>query len=360
MYLGFRTVLGFDVIKESQHLRITQQDIADRVGVSRATVSAVLSGSRYVSPDLKNKILAVIDDLHYVPDIVARSLKTNRTMTIGLVLPNILSPVWATIARGAADVARSAGYSTIMYDTDERADVLQAALRTLQEKRVDGILLAPCSDSLELLSSFLAQVSIPVVLVDRFLEGLALDSVVSDDTHGAYLATRHFIETGRKRIGLINLPFNTSTGQNRLRGYRQALSECGLAEDPALIAVGGRGQQEGYQRTRDLLMLPPDRRPEALLVSSHLMTIGAISAILEKGQRIPNDMAVIGFDDTPWAPMLNPPLTVVNQPAYEMGAKSAELLRTRLDPQGNEDGPRHIVLPTTLVHRSSCCTRSFH
>jgi LacI family transcriptional regulator len=343
--------------KLKHHLRTTQQDIAERVGVSRATVSAVLSGTRFVNPELKARILETIEDLHYVPDIVARSLKTNRTMTIGLVLPNILSPIWATIARGAADVARSAGYSTIMYDTDERCEVMQAALRNLREKRVDGIILAPCGDCLDLLSAFLSQVSIPVVLIDRFLEGLPLDSVVSDDENGAYQATRHFIEMGRRRIGLINLPGNITTGHNRLQGYRRALSESGLPVDESILAVGGRGQQEGYRRTLDLLSLPPDCQPEALLVSSHLMTIGAITAIRQKGKHIPAEISVIGFDDTPWAPLLDPPLTVVHQPAYEMGAKSAELLQTRLYPEPHLDGPQHIVLPTTLVHRGSCCSR---
>jgi LacI family transcriptional regulator len=346
--------------KPNHHPRSTQQDIARRVGVSRATVSAVLSGTRFVNPELKARILQAIEELHYVPDIVARSLKTNRTMTIGLVLPNILSPIWATIARGAADVARSAGYSTIMYDTDERCEVMQAALRNLREKRVDGILLAPCGDCLDLLSAFLAQVSIPVVLIDRFLPGLALDSVISDDESGAYQATRHFIETGRRRIGLINLPGSITTGQNRLQGYRRALDEGGLAVDPSLIAVGGRGEQEGCQRTLDLLSLPPACQPDALLVSSHLMTIGAMTAIRQKGKRIPAEIPVIGFDDTPWAPLLDPPLTVVHQPAYEMGARSAGLLQARLSPEPALDGAQHLVLPTTLVHRGSCCSRGYY
>ena len=337
-------------------LRSTQQDIAERVGVSRATVSAVLSGSRFVNPELKERILAAVEDLNYVPDIVARSLKTNRTMIIGLVLPNILSPIWATIARGAADVARSAGYSTLMYDTDERCEVMQAALRNLREKRVDGIILAPCGGCLDLLTAFLAQVSIPVVLIDRSMEGLPLDSVTSDDENGAYQATRHFIEMGRRRVGLINLPGSITTGRNRLLGYRRALGESGLPVDESLIAVGGRGQQEGFQRTLDLLSLPPASQPDALLVSSHLMTIGAMAAIRQKGRRIPAEIPLIGFDDTPWAPLLDPPLTVVHQPAYEMGAKSAELLQARLLPDPNQDGPQHVVLPTTLVHRGSCCS----
>ncbi len=323
--------------------------------VSRATVSAVLSGRRFVTPELKQKILAAIEDLQYVPDNIARSMKTNRTMTIGLVLPNILSPIWATIARGAADVARLAGYSTIMYDTDERSEIMQAALRTLQEKRVDGIILAPCGDGLSLLSSFLGRAMTPVVLIDRSLKGLALDSIVSDDMDGAYQATRHFIQTGHCRVGLINLPAAISTGRNRLEGYFKALNEGGISIEADLIKTGGRGQDEGYQRAQELFDLPRSKRPDALLVSSHLMAIGAMHAAREQDLNIPADIGLAGFDDTPWAPLLDPPLTVVHQPAYEMGCKAAEVLQMRIDADVVVDDPQQIVLPTRLVHRRSCC-----
>jgi len=340
------------------HRRATQADIAARAGISRATVSAALSGSRFVSPELKAHILQTADDLHYVPDILARSMKTNRTMTIGMVLPNILSPVWATIARGVADVARSSGFSTIIYDTDEQCEVMQGALRNLRERRVDGILLAPCAEPTpEALTRFIAETGMPMVLIDREIDELPLDTVISDNVSGTYQAAKHLLDVGRQRIGLINLPLMISTGRSRLEGYQQALKEYGRPVEEALIATGGRGADEGYRQATTLLSLPTSQRPDALLVASHLMTLGAVKALRDRALRIPEDVAVIGFDDTEWAPLIDPPLTVVNQPAYEIGSQAARLLLARLSPGAADDAPRRIVLPTGLILRQSCCAR---
>lgn len=349
--------------ERSERTRITQQDIAERVGVSRATVSAALSGARYVSPDLKQQILDVVKELNYIPDFVARSLKTNRTMTMGLVFPNILSPIWASIARGVADIARQAGFSTIMYDTDERHEVMQQALRTLQEKRVDGIVLAHCGECFTTLSDFITRVCIPTVLIDRSVDGLDLDTVVSDGKEGMYQAVNHLLDTGRRRIGLISLPLSISTGLERVSGYRSALVEHGLDIDESLIRVGGRGEEEGYGGAWELLSTPPGHRPDAIVAASHLMTVGAMKAIRDRGLRVPDDIAIIGYDDTPWAPLLDPPLTVIHQPAYDMGAKAAEILLARLyedaprnDEERPTDMPRQlVVLPTSVIYRGSCC-----
>jgi DNA-binding LacI/PurR family transcriptional regulator len=342
------------------HKRITQADIAERLGISRATVSAALSGQRYVSPELKAQILALVEDLHYVPDIVARSMKTNRTLTIGLVMPNILSPIWATIARAVADVARKAGFSTIVYDTDEQCHVMTAALRTLHERRVDGIVLAPCSGSEDASRELLERMTIPVVLVDRYLSDLRMDMVVSNGHEGTYQAVSHLIETGRRRIGLINLPLDISTGRERLEGYGQALTEHDIQVDPRLIMTGGRGAQEGERQAKQLLSLPPALRPDSVLAASHLMTVGTLAALRSCGLRAPDDIAVIGFDDTAWAPLLDPPLTVVNQPAYTMGAKAADILLARLEGSSTiGDEPLRVVLPSMLIHRYSCCSTPY-
>ncbi len=223
------------------------------------------------------QILRTADELHYVPNILARTIKTNRTMTIGLVLPNILSPVWATIARGVADVARSSGFSTIMYDTDEQCDVMQAALRNLQERRVDGILLAPCGEprSAEL-TRFVTEANMLMVLLDREIAELSLDTVISDSVSGALQAAKHLLESVRQRIGLVNLPIAPSTGRDRLEGYRQALQAYGRPAEESLIAVGGRGADDGYRQADQLLSLPASRRTDALVVASHLMTLGAL------------------------------------------------------------------------------------
>lgn len=338
--------------------RVTQQDIADYVGVSRATVSAVISGARYVSSELKEKILAAIDELGYVPDIVARSMKTNRTMTIGLVLPNILSPIWAKVARGVEDVARQAGFSTIFCDTDEQIPRMVDGLTELQQQRVDGIILALCGDCADVLSEYTRRVWTPIVLVDRYLEDLELDTVICDSESGTYRAIEHLLETGRQRVGIITLSLEISTGRDRLRGYERALRKYNVPLEEELIAVGGRGEQDGYRGIQQFLALPDRPGLDALFVSSHLMTVGALKAIRERGLRVPEDIAVIGFDDLPWAPLMDPPLTVVSQPAYDMGAQATEVLMTRLTKDREERGEesaRQIVLETRLVHRESCC-----
>ena len=335
--------------------RVTQQDVADYVGVSRATVSAVISGARYVSPELKERVLAAIEELSYVLDIVARSMKTNRTMTIGLVLPNILSPIWARVARGVEDVARQAGFSTIIYDTDEQSDRMLDGLKKLQEQRVDGIVLAPCGGCADALSDYTTRVLAPIVLVDRYLEDLNFDMVVSDSGGGTYQATTHLLEVGRRCIGMITLSLEISTGRDRLRGYERALKDHDMPIVEKLIVVGGRGEQEGYQGAHRLLALPDGKRPDALFVSSHLMTIGALKAIRERSLRVPEDIALIGFDDLPWMPLMDPPLTTVSQPAYDMGAQAAEMLLARLTDDDREAATQRIVLETRLVHRQSCC-----
>ena len=262
------------------HVRSTQADIAARVGISRATVSAAISGTRFVSPDLKAQILQTAEELHYVPDILARSMKTNRTMTIGLVLPNILSPVWATIARGVADVARSSGFSTIMYDTDEQCDVMQGALRNLQERRVDGILLAPCGEPTPAaLTRFITEAAMPMALIDREVDELSLDTVVSDNVAGTYQATRHLLDTGRQRIGLIESSAHDQHRPWPPGGLPAGIGGNGRPVEDTLSVIGGRGVEEGYRQANLLMSLSAGQRPDALLVTSHLMTLGALQAL---------------------------------------------------------------------------------
>lgn len=334
--------------------RVTQQDIANHVGVSRATVSAAISGARYVSPELKARILAAIEELHYVPDSVARSMKTQRTMTIGVVIPNILSPYYAHVVRAVEDIAHESGFSTTIYDTDEECERMESALRNLQERRVDGIILAPCGNRPQIVSDFVSRTHVPIVLLDRYFEDLALDAVTSDNEGGAYGAVRHLLETGHRRVAIITLSLALLPGRARLNGYKRAITEYGLPIDEAWVVEGGRGEDEGYHGAGRLLALPENRRPDALLVSSHLMTVGALKAIRERGLQVPKDIAVIGFDDLPWVSLFDPPLTVVYQPAYDIGARATRMLMARLSGRA-EDPVQRIVLGTRLVHRKSCC-----
>jgi LacI family transcriptional regulator len=191
-------------------------------------------------------------------------------------------------------------------------------------------------------------------LVDRSLQGFELDTVLCDGEPGVYQAVRHLLETGRRRVGMITLSLDISTGRDRLDGYRRALTDAGVGVDEDMIALGGRGERDGYEGAIKLLSSPGVLHPDALFISSHLMTVGALKALRERGLRVPQDVAVIGFDELPWMSLMAPPLTVVSQPAYEMGAQAAGVLISRLTGEQAEPAQR-IVLPTELVHRASCC-----
>jgi LacI family transcriptional regulator len=334
---------------------LTQQVIAERVGVSRATISAVINDSRYVSPELRDRVLQVIDELDYVPDQVARSLKTNQTMTVGLGLASLASPFSGSLALGVQNVMQRAGWSTIIYYTQEDAEAMREGLRRLQEKRVDGLILAPAANAEGAIADYIRRSGKPVILLDRYFNtGLPVDEVRSDAKHGSDAAVTHLLETGRRRIAIVNLPEPLSSTRDRMAGYIAAHERFGLPIDPALIHPVGFLESDGYE-TATMLLKQNALCPDAFFVCSHLMTVGVLKAIRTLGLAIPNDVAVIGFDDMPWAPLMDPPLTVVSQQPYELGATAARLLIERL--RGEAPATfRHIQFDTTLIHRASCCS----
>lgn len=348
---------GSEMAVNAEKRGATQQDIARLASVSRATVSAVINSTRYVLPETKARVLAAIKELEYVPNAIARSLKTDRTMMIGLMLPNILSPVWSSIARGVEDVAREGGFAAVIIDTDEQPDILLEGMQRLVQSRVDGIVLAPCGNRLDTLGRFATGRSTAMVLVDRYFVDSknSPSGVTADNENATYEATRHLIDVGSERIGMVALSLQISTGLDRLEGYKRALCERGKSYDEGLVVIGGRGERDGYDATRRLMALRKHQRPDALVVCSHLMTVGALRAMRDMGLRVPEDVALIGYDELPWAGFMDPPLTVVEQPTYEMGERAARMLVARI--QGMpEQGTGSVVLPTRLVHRQSCCS----
>lgn len=337
-----------------RNARPTQQDVAERARVSRATVSAVINGNRFVSRELTDRVTAAIEELDYVPNIVARSMKTRRTMSLGLILPGLVSPVWMTVAKGVCDVAYEAGYSILVYYTAERTEKVQMGLRELEQKRVDGIVLVPSVNSTGVVREYAERGTARLVVVERCLESCDVDAVTSDGESGAYKATKHLLATGRRRIAMINLPEGLRAALDRVAGSQRALDEHGTAIDHDLIMYAGYSESDGYQAAHQLLSQGTGKRPDAILVSNHPMTLGALKAIRDTDLRIPDDIGVIGFDDMPWAPLMDPPLTVVSQRMYDLGAQAVKLLLARLAGRV-EEASRRIVLSTRLVHRGSCC-----
>ena len=330
--------------------RSTQEDVARRAGVSRATVSAVINNTRYVSPEIRERVREVMAELAYEPNAIARGLKLSRTFTIGLLVPNIHSPFWPAVVQGVEDSARGRKYHVILYSTDENEEQEAQALGLFLGRRVDGMLVAPAGQSHTDYLARLDSTSMPVVLVDRYLGNAGLSSVTVDNIEGAYRAVRHLLEQGRRRIGVASIPVAISTGRDRIVGYRRALEEFGLSFDPSLVRTTSFTIEESTNQTLRLFELPEP--PDAVFATNHSAVIGALRALKNLSKSVPEDVAVVGFDDHPWMSLLDPPLTTVSQPMYDLGITAAELLIDKVE--GRVDGNQQKVLPTTFVHRESC------
>jgi LacI family transcriptional regulator len=326
-------------------------DVARLAGVSRATVSAVVNGNKYVSDDLRERVEQAIAQLGYRPHGIARSLKSSRTATIGLVIPSIESHFWAPVVRGAEAVLAEAGYRLVLANTDEEGTRAETALEGLLEHQVDGVLIAPPAGSTRRhYAAYLAS-GRPLVCIERTVPGVETDYVGVDGRAGGQAAAAHLLQLGRRRLGILTLPLDVSASRERLEGVRQALAARNMTLADDQVVVGHFSEDEGFAAAQHVLRRAP--RPDALIVAGLRMTIGAFAAVRAAGLRIPDDIALIGYDETPWASLLTPPLTVIRQPARELGRIGAQILLRRL--QGEVDGgPQSTVLQPELLVRGSC------
>ena len=326
----------------------TIKQVAARAGVSTATVSRVLSGVEGVSPDLGARVRRAVRELDYYPNRVARNLRVRTTRTIGLVISDIQNPFFTSVVRGIENVLQGADYTLLLGNSDENLEREQLYLATLRAEGVAGIIFAPSNDRAEAYGSLL-QARLPVVAIDRGPSGLAVDMVSVNNSAGSSDAVTHLIKLGHRRIGCISGPPSLSTADERRRGYEQALQQNNLPFVPSLIQYADFRQPGGYAAMRTLLGL--EEPPTAVFVANNLMTLGALHALHEHGLQIPSDVAIVGFDDMSWATSLQPPLTAVAQPTYELGATAARLLLARLrEPQRPVE---HIILETKLMVRAS-------
>jgi LacI family transcriptional regulator len=326
----------------------TIQDVAKLAGVSPITVSRVLNNSGYASEETRARVEAAVAELGYVPNTLARGLRSKRTNTLALVMTDITNPYFTLIARGVEDTASNSGYTVIFCNTDESETEEEKYLRILVQKQVDGILLVPaCSNPQSL--KFMRSNEIPFVLIDRRVPGTPSDLVRSDSEQGAYNLTRHLIEWGHKRIVTITGPREVSTSQDRASGYQRAMKEAGLA-DSIQVYYGSFTQDSGYEFTSQALALR--LRPTAIFGGNNFISIGIFKALRDASLSVPEDMSVVGFDDLPASLLINPFLTVAAQPAYQMGCQATELLLKRIAGQLPE-ASQEIVLPTELILRRS-------
>jgi LacI family transcriptional regulator/LacI family repressor for deo operon, udp, cdd, tsx, nupC, and nupG len=326
-------------------------DVAKAAGVSIATVSRVLSHPDNVAPETQAIVRQAMKKLAYQPNRVARRLRqrSGKRHLLGLIIPDIQNPFFSEMARGVEDVAYANEFAVMLCNSDEDLKKEAFYLNVMKLESVDGIILPPINDRDPAVIQF-ADSGTPVVTVDRSLSDSTIDKVEVDNCQGAFDAVAHLIKIGHRRIGLITGRLNISTSRDRKLGYERALAAHDISANSDFIRVGDYKQASGVALAGELLALP--NRPTAFFVANNLMAIGAIEAIHKCHLNIPGDVAIIGFDDFPWADALDPPLSVVRQPAYEVGRAAAELLLKRLE---NRNSPAAwLRLRPRLILRSSC------
>jgi LacI family transcriptional regulator len=327
----------------------TIRDVAKKAEVAPTTVSRVINNSGYVSASTRARVEAAIQELGYVPNRVARSLRLKRTNTLALVVTDITNPFWTTVVRGVEDAANEAGFTVILCNTDESPAKQDAYLQVLLQKRVDGIVFTPVHSSADPVDRVQRQ-GVPIVVLDRCVPGAAVDVVRCDSEKGAYELVRHLLDLGHRRIALLTGPESVSTAVQRVNGYRRALREAGLGPEAEWVRYGRFTQESGAEGTR--LLLAVDPRPTALLAANNFIAIGALSVLREAGVDVPRDLSLVCFDDLTCDPAGASFLTVINQPAYQMGQRATELLIDRLSSMP-ANGFQEIVLPTKLLVRRS-------
>jgi LacI family transcriptional regulator, galactose operon repressor len=331
----------------------TLHDVARTANVSVATASRYLRKDGYVSLHAGQRIEAAMRQLGYRPNGVARSLRHRRTRTLALIVPEIENPFFTTVSRGAEDVANTAGYAVIFCNTDESEQKQAQYLQALLERKIDGVLFVPCGQRSAEECRMLTEAGVPFVFIDREVPGIAADAVLGDNEGGALQLTRHLLALGHRRIGLVGGNPLDSVSRQRLAGYTAALREVGLKVDPELVREADWSTESSWLLTRDLLAL--DQPPTALFCTNNLLAVGALMALREAGKRVPDDTALVCFDDIELASLIDPWLTVAVQPAFDMGVHAATLLLERL--AGRRDFPAvREVLPVRLLVRRSCGT----
>lgn len=327
----------------------TIRDVAERAGVSSATVSRVLNGSERVRPQHRQRVLEAVERSGYRPNRLARNLRRQRAETIGVLVPDIENPHFGESVRVFEDAAFRAGYRVLLCNTDETLEKQRAYVQVLAEERVLGVIAAPADGTGVGLEPLFA-LGIPVVAFDRMIADKRADAVLCDNAAGTRRATEHLLWLGHRRIAYVGGRPDVETGTERLEGYTAAMRAAGLTP----FSVCGAFRREVAEREISAL-LRLEERPRALVVANNLMALGALSAIRAMGLRVPDDVALVAIDDPPWAELVDPPLTVVAQPVRRMAETAMTLLLERIDEQRNE--PKRIVLPLGFHIRASCGMR---
>lgn len=332
---------------------VTIYDIAKLANVSAMTVSRVINNTGKISDKTRAKVKKVMEELHYVPNSMARSLVLQETKMLSLLITDITNPFYTTLARGAEDAAMKRGYKLLFSNSDEDVAKESEYVDMVLSTRVDGVLFAPAGDdSLSHLEK-LRKHDIPFVLIDREVPGMESDTVLGDSKEGARKLVEHLIGLGHQRIALLNGSLDVSTARHRFTGYKEALKLSDIPFDDELIAESAYSRSSPnrtIEAIERLLRLP--ERPTALFAANNFLAIEAIRAMRDRGIRVPDDMSVVCFDDLDLASVIDPFLTVAAQPAYQFGTIGVQLLLDRIQETDGAEW-RKIILPSEMIVRKS-------
>lgn len=327
----------------------TIKDVAKIAGVSTTTVSHVMNKTRFVAEKTTEKVFAAVEKLNYAPSAVARSLKCNTTRTIGMLVTTSTNPFFAQVVHGVENYCYKEGYTLILCNTEGHFSKQRDYLRMLSEKRVDGLLVI-CSDlNQELLDLLDKNKEMPMVVMDWGRQHVDTDCIQDNAKLGGYIATKHFIDNGHKKIGCLCGPLDKMTCQNRLAGFRHALNEANLKENPDWIVEADFECDSAVKATNKILQQKD--RPTALFCFNDTMALAAISTIRQAGLSVPEDISIIGYDNIDLAAFFSPPLTTIHQPKKRLGKTAVKILMARL---ANKQSKQQIfeIQPELVVRHS--------
>lgn len=334
-------------------MTVTINDIAEKVGVSHATISRVLNNSGYVKDETREKVLKAIKELNYTPSAIARSLSTSKTNTIGVIVPDINNLFFGDIIKGITEIADEHSLNIILCDTDEDKDKELKAINVLKEQRIQGLIITPTfyknSGNSENLNT-LRNLGIPIILIDGHVEYLDFSGVFIDHIKGAYDGTAALIEAGHRKVAIITGDMNSRPAKERLIGYEKALEANNIPIEKEYIFYGNYKYETAYEITKQILKM--DNRPTAIFVSSNTMILGCIKAFYEEKLNIPKDMAIIGFDKVDILNIIGMNISFINGPSIELGRIGMKMLLENLNSKERKEIKRVTILPELLLKGS--------
>ncbi|KIL37484.1 transcriptional regulator [Cohnella kolymensis] len=336
-------------------MKITIVEVAKRAGVSKTTVSRILNGNfGNATEETVMRVQRVIQELDYRPNSLAQGLKQVKTKVIGIILSNLLNPFWMRVLEGVEDTCRSRGYSLMICNSNDDPAIEEEHIRSFRLRQVDGIIINPTAVNSPLFQSLIGD-RYPIVTINRKITDLAIDSVVMNNVSGAQAAVEHLIAQGRKRVAFLVYPMQgVSPRVERFEGYKKALSNHGIEIQAEMFHEIEEKKGEVQKLVKHLLT--SENRPDAIFSTNNMMSLEVLAAIKETGLRIPQDIALVGYDETVWSQHLNPPLTTVRQPAMQMGQLATERIIELINSTEIKEPQMTVLEPELIIRESSSGT----